>query len=133
MIRRPPGSTRTDTLFPYTTLFRSIRIANSLNIPVLNLQRPAIRAAVLKELGIERERDIAQERSNPVEIARNAARQRASASQGASETSFDYDAIVRPAQTWNRDDVAAFCKVRAEHGGLSNMSNDPGYDDPGLK
>src|SRR3546814_17237336 len=25
MIRRPPGSTRTDTLFPYTTLFRSGR------------------------------------------------------------------------------------------------------------
>src|SRR3546814_14829605 len=25
MIRRPPGSTRTDTLFPYTTLFRSLR------------------------------------------------------------------------------------------------------------
>src|SRR3546814_19221682 len=25
MIRRPPGSTRTDTLFPYTTLFRSDR------------------------------------------------------------------------------------------------------------
>src|SRR3546814_217979 len=24
MIRRPPRSTRTDTLFPYTTLFRSI-------------------------------------------------------------------------------------------------------------
>src|SRR3546814_2492043 len=27
MIRRPPRSTRTDTLFPYTTLFRSIVIA----------------------------------------------------------------------------------------------------------
>src|SRR3546814_10743901 len=26
MIRRPPRSTRTDTLFPYTTLFRSISI-----------------------------------------------------------------------------------------------------------
>src|SRR3546814_15150058 len=26
MIRRPPRSTRTDTLFPYTTLFRSFRI-----------------------------------------------------------------------------------------------------------
>src|SRR3546814_14060447 len=26
MIRRPPRSTRTDTLFPYTTLFRSIFI-----------------------------------------------------------------------------------------------------------
>src|SRR3546814_972912 len=25
MIRRPPRSTRTDTLFPYTTLFRSFR------------------------------------------------------------------------------------------------------------
>src|SRR3546814_8715751 len=27
MIRRPPRSTRTDTLFPYTTLFRSFRFA----------------------------------------------------------------------------------------------------------
>src|SRR3546814_2075086 len=27
MIRRPPRSTRTDTLFPYTTLFRSNRVA----------------------------------------------------------------------------------------------------------
>src|SRR3546814_9419958 len=27
MIRRPPRSTRTDTLFPYTTLFRSQQIA----------------------------------------------------------------------------------------------------------
>src|SRR3546814_12770671 len=27
MIRRPPRSTRTDTLFPYTTLFRSRRIS----------------------------------------------------------------------------------------------------------
>src|SRR3546814_13817942 len=25
MIRRPPRSTRTDTLFPYTTLFRAVR------------------------------------------------------------------------------------------------------------
>src|SRR3546814_8918596 len=31
MIRRPPRSTRTDTLFPYTTLFRSM-----LNIRALN-------------------------------------------------------------------------------------------------
>src|SRR3546814_14969528 len=27
MIRRPPRSTRTDTLFPYTTLFRSCLVA----------------------------------------------------------------------------------------------------------
>src|SRR3546814_9444676 len=30
MIRLPPISTRTDTLFPYTTLFRSYRISFSL-------------------------------------------------------------------------------------------------------
>src|SRR3546814_3577907 len=30
MIRRPPRSTRTDTLFPYTTLFRSDRIVKEL-------------------------------------------------------------------------------------------------------
>src|SRR3546814_12347745 len=30
MIRRPPRSTRTDTLFPYTTLFRSDRIIGDL-------------------------------------------------------------------------------------------------------
>src|SRR3546814_1265016 len=29
MIRRPPRSTRTDTLFPYTTLFRSLRHAEA--------------------------------------------------------------------------------------------------------
>src|SRR3546814_19746534 len=28
MIRRPPRSTRTDTLYPYTTLFRSARQGN---------------------------------------------------------------------------------------------------------
>src|SRR3546814_4729646 len=33
MIRRPPRSTRTDTLFPYTTLFRSILINNTKPLP----------------------------------------------------------------------------------------------------
>src|SRR3546814_19072091 len=33
MIRRPPRSTRTDTLFPYTTLFRSLeRILRNLEV-----------------------------------------------------------------------------------------------------
>src|SRR3546814_5671687 len=31
MIRRPPRSTRTDTLFPYTTLFRSIQPDGSIS------------------------------------------------------------------------------------------------------
>src|SRR3546814_15766255 len=35
MIRRPPRSTRTDTLFPYTTLFRSIETADELNVETI--------------------------------------------------------------------------------------------------
>src|SRR3546814_11593344 len=35
MIRRPPRSTRTDTLFPYTTLFRSRRIARPAGLLIL--------------------------------------------------------------------------------------------------
>src|SRR3546814_9722741 len=39
MIRRPPRSTRTDTLFPYTTLFRSIRgsLPSSTSLPIHSL------------------------------------------------------------------------------------------------
>src|SRR3546814_7087612 len=46
MIRRPPRSTRTDTLFPYTTLFRRVLfrslVAASIGLPLLlrNLQMP---------------------------------------------------------------------------------------------
>src|SRR3546814_14173716 len=32
MIRRPPRSTRTDTLFPYTTLFRSVLLYRSVSL-----------------------------------------------------------------------------------------------------
>src|SRR3546814_3101681 len=32
MIRRPPRSTRTDTLFPYTTLFRSLHLSSLTSI-----------------------------------------------------------------------------------------------------
>src|SRR3546814_5394166 len=34
MIRRPPRSTRTDTLFPYTTLFRSSRVSMMTEMPL---------------------------------------------------------------------------------------------------
>src|SRR3546814_13023110 len=45
MIRRPPRSTRTDTLFPYTTLFRSgvvIAALAGLAIGYLTLRRTGI-------------------------------------------------------------------------------------------
>src|SRR3546814_19092399 len=42
MIRRPPRSTRTDTLFPYTTLFRSIAVHGGKVGPGLVAQRDDI-------------------------------------------------------------------------------------------
>src|SRR3546814_3954392 len=39
MIRRPPRSTRTDTLFPYTTLFRSPPAMTQASYPALRLRR----------------------------------------------------------------------------------------------
>src|SRR3546814_13218676 len=41
MIRRPPRSTRTDTLFPYTTLFRSERSAIDSHRRCMGRPRPA--------------------------------------------------------------------------------------------
>src|SRR3546814_14836892 len=45
MIRRPPRSTRTDTLFPYTTLFRSaadVVIVDEAEIEAIHLLAPGI-------------------------------------------------------------------------------------------
>src|SRR3546814_1595400 len=41
MIRRPPRSTRTDTLFPYTTLFRSLPVRASLEAAPQKSSLPA--------------------------------------------------------------------------------------------
>src|SRR3546814_6565806 len=47
MIRRPPRSTRTDTLFPYTTLFRS-RLVGELERPFISgvAERPGLRLVI---------------------------------------------------------------------------------------
>src|SRR3546814_18613840 len=53
MIRRPPRSTRTDTLFPYTTLFRSLvaehRIAVERHLGVEHQQFVAVLAFANRE------------------------------------------------------------------------------------
>src|SRR3546814_2120946 len=44
MLRRPPRSTRTDTLFPYTTLFRSlVALAGPLQLGIIGLLVPVDR------------------------------------------------------------------------------------------
>src|SRR3546814_16680418 len=50
MIRRPPRSTRTDTLFPYTTLFRSAARAAGLRRP--GPHGPVVRAHLLDVPGV---------------------------------------------------------------------------------
>src|SRR3546814_5316127 len=60
MIRRPPRSTRTDTLFPYTTLFRSALVAAA-GVDELAFLRPVaelldvlhLRRPVEYQLGVE--------------------------------------------------------------------------------
>src|SRR3546814_6905831 len=44
MIRRPPRSTRTDTLFPYTTLFRSNLERDGQKIAIFEVRRGVQRA-----------------------------------------------------------------------------------------
>src|SRR3546814_20116720 len=41
MIRRPPRSTRTDTLFPYTTLFRSVVIDDGADVDRIDREQIA--------------------------------------------------------------------------------------------
>src|SRR3546814_7439802 len=51
MIRRPPRSTRTDTLFPYTTLFRSVAAVQFILCPVnRHIQTDAIPRAEIDQL-----------------------------------------------------------------------------------
>src|SRR3546814_19728906 len=53
MIRRPPRSTRSDTLFPYTTLFRSTprRRAHPRRDPVADSRRIALIPSALRRRG----------------------------------------------------------------------------------
>src|SRR3546814_10977748 len=79
MIRRPPRSTRTDTLFPYTTLFRS-RLVGLLvrnresgrtvarrHVPVLGVQRSEVELVDLR-LGRRCRRDAPRSEEHTSEL-----------------------------------------------------------------
>src|SRR3546814_3963180 len=61
MIRRPPRSTRTDTLFPYTTLFRSA--AGDAPIALLGLEEAVRRYSYLTKPALAHTQDALRKRS----------------------------------------------------------------------
>src|SRR3546814_8566031 len=78
MIRRPPRSTRTDTLFPYTTLFRSpfergepfgdpvpIPVVASLLVGPELVLKPLEHAQIIERVDIARDHQCARQRLRP--------------------------------------------------------------------
>src|SRR3546814_14146777 len=61
MIRRPPRSTRTDTLFPYTTLFRSLGVDEGADVELY--RAPVETRAVLDANRIDIAAIVARDRS----------------------------------------------------------------------
>src|SRR3546814_1324175 len=66
MIRRPPRSTRTDTLFPYTTLFRS-RAARGRGTPRRGGRRPAAGDTALRKPGERRDEHRSEEHTSELQ------------------------------------------------------------------
>src|SRR3546814_1756056 len=69
MIRRPPRSTRTDTLFPYTTLFRS---TGPLGSPCLDRRSFAVVGRPLGQRGRTLSRIVPESRHGPAADSLNA-------------------------------------------------------------
>src|SRR3546814_1336203 len=64
MIRRPPRSTRTDTLFPYTTLFRSVDV----ELDELGVHRGGGEAIGAHAFGVEDDADFARSEEHTSEL-----------------------------------------------------------------
>src|SRR3546814_8508731 len=78
MIRRPPRSTRTDTLFPYTTLFRSppvdhvdqreVRFGDRFEEPVL-LEKPLVlRVAHVRKVAMKHQCKVTRSEEHTSEL-----------------------------------------------------------------
>src|SRR3546814_17527326 len=61
MIRRPPRSTRIDTLFPYTTLFRSARPQHAARAAPGPAQRPVGTGRAVMDFGLSQEQQMLAE------------------------------------------------------------------------
>src|SRR3546814_5190860 len=69
MIRRPPRSTRTDTLFPYTTLFRSSQRHRTGRAPGTRTRAPARPARVAPPVRVRRSEEHTSELQSLMRIS----------------------------------------------------------------
>src|SRR3546814_6724326 len=67
MIRLPPRSTRTDTLFPYTTLFRSVNYLSVTVVGLICFFREGLSWRELERSGEKLEREMAEEFETEIE------------------------------------------------------------------
>src|SRR3546814_9665329 len=109
MIRRPPRSTRTDTLFPYTTLFRSaVGFVGDLDgrehRPAIEHQRPGQR-----HMGVEAETLIHRPRAWKPRVALSTREARGYAPQPRSEEH------TSELQSLMRISYAVFCLKKKKH------------------
>src|SRR3546814_20037988 len=93
MIRRPPRSTRTDTLFPYTTLFRSLR-----DIAELIQDSPALALSVIREANHHTHGNFAEPAEN-LEVAINRSEEHTSELQSLMRISYAVFCLKKKIQT----------------------------------
>src|SRR3546814_3304680 len=99
MIRRPPRSTRIDTLFPYTTLFRSLtqRIDPIAKSPLLSMTPDAMAGQIATAASGARREDarlVAEARAGLDQAAREIGNRLASARRGDEQNRWLYVAGV---------------------------------------
>src|SRR3546814_9923124 len=122
MLRRPPRSTRTDTLFPYTTLFRS-RSYRRLDRSLLAADRPA-RPGRLRPEPRRRHRGTAA----PVDRHLHAARRRADTDGRATDARFPRrrdrsEEHTSELQSLMRISYAVFCLKKKNNSIITKPAN----------
>jgi ribA/ribD-fused uncharacterized protein len=105
---------------------QAIRVAEDFNVPVINLRRPEMRAAVLAAL------DLTPERVIELAAAARGGQGSAKAPARAVEAKPFIFSKARDEQVWDRSKSAVFFKGSDEYGACTNMSPRFPYRDGGL-
>src|SRR3546814_6294692 len=106
MIRPPPRSTRTDTRFPYTTLFRSLEADNTVGMQIAG--QSSLSLAVLKALGAQTAPAATPTAATPAAGARTATAPTATAPTAANQTARSEE-HTSELQSLMRHSYAVFC------------------------